>query len=135
MKIDFIADTNFLIYLHEGNRIVEPFLEYNFGVSFISEIELLGYQGISKSEETKLKLLLNDCFQIDWSTKIKDETIKLKRKYRIKLPDAIIAASCIVYDIPLVSADKGFSKIDDDSMFFTFLLSFFEPFQKIDDDF
>ena len=113
MKIDFIADTNFLIYLHEGNRIVEPFLEYNFGVSFISEIELLGYQGISKSEETKLKLLLNDCFQIDWNTKIKDETIKLKRKYRIKLPDAIIAASCIVYDIPLVSADKGFSKIDE----------------------
>ena len=113
MKIDFIADTNFLIYLHEGNRIVEPFLEYNFGVSFISEIELLGYQGISKSEETKLKLLLNDCFQIDWSTKIKDETIKLKRKYRIKLPDAIIAASCIVFDIPLVSADKGFSKIDE----------------------
>ncbi len=23
MKIDFIADTNFLIYLHEGNKIVE----------------------------------------------------------------------------------------------------------------
>ncbi len=113
MKIDFIADTNFLIYLHEGNRIVEPFLEYNFGVSFISEIELLGYQGISKSEETKLKLLLNDCFQIDWNAKIKDETIKLKRKYRIKLPDAIIAASCIIYEIPLVSADKGFSKIDE----------------------
>jgi len=42
MKIDFLADTNFLIYIHEGNNTVEPFLEYDFGISFISEIELLG---------------------------------------------------------------------------------------------
>ena len=111
MKIDFIADTNFLIYLHEGNKIIEPFLEYNFGVSFVSEIEILGFHGITKSDETKLKLLLNDCFQIEWNTKIKEQTIQLKKKYSIKLPDAIIAASCLVYDIPLVTADKGFSKI------------------------
>lgn len=29
MKIDFIADTNFLIYVHEGNKISEPFLDYD----------------------------------------------------------------------------------------------------------
>jgi hypothetical protein len=109
MKIDFIADTNFLIYLHEGNKIVEPFIEYDFGVSFISEIELLGYQGLTKSEESKLKLLLNDCFQIEWNSRIKEQTILLNRKYNFKLPDAIIAATCIIYDLPLVTADKGFS--------------------------
>jgi predicted nucleic acid-binding protein len=111
MKIDFIADTNFLIYLHEGNQIVEPFIEYDFGISFISEIELLGFQGLTKSEESKLKLLINDCFQIDWNNKIKDQTILLKRKYNIKLPDAIIASTCLTYKLPLVTADKGFSKI------------------------
>ena len=113
MKIDFIADSNFLIYLHEGNDIVEPFLKYNFGISFISEIELLGFYDISKSDEIKLKLLLNDCFQIEWNSKIKDQTILLKRKYHIKLPDAVIAATCLVFDIPLVTADKGFSKISE----------------------
>ncbi|GEP52793.1 hypothetical protein FNO01nite_34650 [Flavobacterium noncentrifugens] len=111
MKIDFIADTNFLIYLHEGNKIIEPFLEYDFGVSFISEIELLGFHGLSKSDETKLTSLLGDCFLIDWNSKIKEQTILLKRKYSIKLPDAIIAATGLVYDIPLVTADKGFQKI------------------------
>lgn len=30
MKIDFIADTNFLIYIHEGNKISEPFLDYEY---------------------------------------------------------------------------------------------------------
>ena len=111
MKIDFIADTNILIYIHEGNKIVLPFLEYNFGVSFISEIELLCYQGISKIEETKLKLLLNDCFQLEWNSNLKEQTIQLKRKYNIKLPDAIIASTSLVYEIPLVTADKGFLKI------------------------
>jgi predicted nucleic acid-binding protein len=111
MKIDFIADTNFLIYLHEGNNIIEPFLEYNFGIAFISEIELLGYQGISKSDENKLKLMLNDCFLIEWNTKIKEQTIQLKRKYSVKTPDAIIAATGLVYGMPLVTADRGFSKI------------------------
>ena len=112
MKIDFISDTNFLIYIHEGNEIVTPFINYNFGISFISEVELLGYKGITKFEETILKQLINDCFIIEWNTKIKEKTIELRKKYNIKLPDAIIASTSIVYDIPLVTADKGYSKID-----------------------
>lgn len=111
MKIDFIADTNFIIYIHEGNKIIEPFLNYNFGISFISEVELLGFKKISKAEEIKLKGLINDCFLIEWNTKIKEQTIALRKQYNIKLPDAIVAASSIVYEIPLVTADKKFSTI------------------------
>lgn len=111
MKIDFIADTNFLIYVHEGNEIIEPFLNYNFGISFITEVELLGFKNISALQENKLKLLINDCFYIDWNNKIKESTIKLRRKYNIKLPDAIVAACSLVYGIPLVTADKDFSRI------------------------
>lgn len=113
MKIDFIADTNFLIYAHEGEQIIEPFLEYNFGISFISEIELLGFKGITNAEEVKLKQMIADCFSIEWNGKIKEQTIALRRKYTIKLPDAIVAASSLVYGITLVSADKGFSKIEE----------------------
>jgi predicted nucleic acid-binding protein len=113
MKIDFIADTNFLIYVHEGNQIIEPFLQYNFGISFVSEIELLGFNGITDAEERKLKRLLKDCFEIEWNSKIKEETIEMRRKYKIKLPDAIIASTCLVYGIPLVTADKFFSKINE----------------------
>jgi hypothetical protein len=35
--IDFLADTNFLIFTSQGNPIVETFLDYNIGISFISE--------------------------------------------------------------------------------------------------
>ncbi|MDE1193411.1 MAG: PIN domain-containing protein [Arachidicoccus sp.] len=82
MKIDFVADTNFLIYVHEGNKIALPFLEYIFRISFISEVELF-----------------------------KEQTINLRRKYNIKLPDVIIASTSLVYGIPLVTADKNFAKI------------------------
>jgi predicted nucleic acid-binding protein len=111
MKIDFIADTNFLVYIHEGNENIIPFLNYNFGISFITEIELLGFKGITKIEETKLIQLINDCYIIEWSSKLKEKTIELRKKYSIKLPDAIIAATSLVYEIPLVTADKGYAKI------------------------
>lgn len=80
---------------------------------FYSEIELLGFKGISKSEDSKLRQLINDCFLLEWNSKIKEKTIDLKRKYNVKLPDAIIAATSLAYQIPLVTADKGFSKIKD----------------------
>ncbi|WP_116116502.1 PIN domain-containing protein [Algoriphagus antarcticus] len=40
-----------------------------------------------------------------------DLTIHLKRNYNIKLPDAIIASTSLLYEIPRVTADKGFAKI------------------------
>jgi predicted nucleic acid-binding protein len=111
MKIDFLADTNFLINLHEGRPFIEPFLNYNFGISFISEIELLGYKNISKTEETALKELLKDSFIFSFNDEIKGQTIKLKQKHSIKLPDAIIASTAIVFQIPLITSDKGFKNI------------------------
>ncbi|WP_374725219.1 PIN domain-containing protein [Flavobacterium arsenatis] len=39
--------------------------------------------------------------------------MELRRKYTIKLPDAIIASTSLVYEIPLVTADKGYSKIEE----------------------
>lgn len=113
MRIDLIADTNILIYVHEGNKTIEPFLAYNFGISFISEIELLGYQHITDDEESKLKSLINDCSEFSWDSKLKETAINLKRKYNLKLPDAIIASTAIAYHLPLVSADKGLVKIEE----------------------
>lgn len=113
MKLDFVADTNFFIYVLEGNANVKPFLQYSFGLSFITEIELLGFPKLTRADELKLKSLVNDCFYIDYSSKIKEETINLKRLYNLKLADAIIAASSVIYEVPLVTADKAFNKINE----------------------
>lgn len=111
MKIDFIADTNFLIYVQEGHAIVEPFLIYDFGISFVTEVELLGFKGITYTQQQQLTQLIDDCFGIGWNHHIREQTINLRQQYAIKLPDAIIAATAVAYDIPLITADQGFEKI------------------------
>ena len=113
MKIDFLADTNFLINLHEGKPFIEPFIDYVSGISFISEIELLGHKNITKNEENALKQLLKDSYIFNFNDDIKHQTILLKQKYSIKLPDAIIASTAIVFQIPLITSDKGFKQIEE----------------------
>lgn len=45
------------------------------------------------------------------SDKLKSRIIQIRKSYKLKLPDAIIAASAIEADAVLVTADKEFSKI------------------------
>lgn len=43
---------------------------------------------------------------------VRDETIRLRRKTKLKLPDAIIVASALIHDAILLTNDKNFSTID-----------------------
>jgi hypothetical protein len=74
-------------------------------------MELLSFSGITESEENNIKSLLLDCNEINISDEIKKKTIEIRKKYKTKLPDAIVAASAIVNNIPLITADKGFNQI------------------------
>ncbi len=109
--IDFLADTNALIYLLNGNSCMTPYLQKSLSFSVISEMELLSFPGITQQEEDSIKSLLQDCTELSISSEIKKQTIEIRKKYRIKLPDAIVSASAIVNNIPLITADKGFRQI------------------------
>ena len=111
--IDFVADTNALIYLLNGNSCMLPFLNKNLAFSVISEMELLSFSGITEEEENSIKALLNDCKEISLLKDVKDKAIELRKKYKTKLPDAIVAASAIVNNLPLITADKGFNQIQE----------------------
>ena len=110
---DFLADTNALIYLLDGNSCMSPFLQNKLAFSVISEMELLSFSGIIAEEETNIKSLLLDCKEISLTNEIKEKTIEIRKAYRIKLPDAIVAASAIVNNLPLITADKGFNQIEE----------------------
>lgn len=111
--IDFVADTNALIYLLNGNSCMLPFLNKNLAFSVISEMELLSFSEITEEEENNIKALLNDCEEISLLKDVKDKAIELRKKYKTKLPDAIVAASAIVNNLPLITADKGFNQIQE----------------------
>ncbi len=108
----FLIDTNIALYLLSGNKTIADILDGSqLYISFITQLELLGYKGITIKEQQNIKLFLNECIIIDINEEIKKNTIQIKQKHQIKLPDSIIAATALFIEMPLLTADKGFKKI------------------------
>lgn len=107
------SDTNALIYLLNGDsRVYNIFLDAEIVISFVSEIELKSKKNLTFLELEEIKSLLGTCTIFNINSEIKDLTAEIRRNSGLKLPDAIIAATSILYKIPLVSADKIFSRIE-----------------------
>jgi len=81
--IDFIVDTNVLIYLHEAKPLVLPHVDYAWCCSVITEMELLGIPNLSTDEKSKLKSLLGDCIIFPFSDDIKNGTIDIRQTKKI----------------------------------------------------
>ena len=110
--IDFLAVTNAILYLLSGNECMKPFLGSRLAVSSITFMELLSYSMITEQEEQIIRAFLKGCELIQLNDDIMEQTIQLRKTYKIKLPDAIIAATAKEFNIPLITADTGFNKID-----------------------
>lgn len=112
-----LIDTNILLFLHDRNSTIENLLSgKDVFLSFITEIEILSKPGLKPSQINLLKRLLENFTIVDIKSNIKDLTAEIRREYKIKIPDAIIAATAKNLSIPLVTADKGFNKIKDASI-------------------
>ena len=108
-----LLDTNIVLYLLNGDKTLIPLLENKqLFVSFITEIELLSYKGIKAKDQTILKEFLSECLIIDINQLIKENTVEIRKKYSLKLPDCIIIATSLYLNIPIISADKEFSKAE-----------------------
>jgi predicted nucleic acid-binding protein len=89
----FLLDTNILIGLENGTEAALTLVEKtgvspnNSAVSQISRIELLGFHALTAEQERRLA------------------AIALRRKHRLKLPDAIIAGSARVHRLTLLTLD------------------------------
>ena len=113
----YFLDTNIFLYLIGKDLELAKFLEdKDIYTSFITRMELLSYPTISSSEEIVIKTILEDCQIIQASEEIQDLAIELRKQYSLKLPDAIIAASAYYFNIPLITADKGFRNIHEVSI-------------------
>jgi predicted nucleic acid-binding protein len=76
-------------------------------------MEIMGKYQLSEAERALIGRVISKCHIIDINSGIKQLSIKIKQTTKIKIPDAIIAATSMLYGLPLVSADKELSKIDD----------------------
>jgi len=80
--------------------------------SIITKIEVLGFKEITKDETQAISKMLNTGELVYIDSDIAQQTINLRQKYRIKTPDAIIAATALVNDSELWTANTSdFSNI------------------------
>ena len=111
---NIVIDTSLIINLFNGDGAVLPLITgRNLYVSVISEIEVLSFSGLTIDDRVLLHDFLSKCYLIDLDIAVKEITIKVRSQYKTKLPDAVIAATAIYYDLPLFTMDKGFQKIAD----------------------
>jgi predicted nucleic acid-binding protein len=109
-----VLDTNALSYFLSVNvEIREIITGSELLVSVITEMEILSYSGFSSAERKNIRHFLNQCNIIELTQPIRELAIKIRLAHRRKLPDAIIAATAMYFEIPLITTDKDFTKIKD----------------------
>jgi len=106
------VDTNILIYLLQGDLTITEILEgKELFISVITELELQTIPNLSSSQLNSIKQLIADCQIIGLLEGVKSKAIEIRKFEKLKLPDAIIAASAAHCIMPLFTADKGFKKL------------------------
>ena len=108
------VDTNILIQLLNGEPEIAQILDgKQLVISVITELELLAVPNISPKEQRLIEELIDECQVININSGIKKVTIEFRKSRKLKLPDAIVAASSYYSKLPLLTADKAFGKIEE----------------------
>jgi predicted nucleic acid-binding protein len=79
-------------------------------ISFITRMEVLAFPGISAAERERALAFLQDVLIIPNNDEIEAAAIEIRRKYRPKLPDAIVAATALEAGASLITGDGPLSK-------------------------
>lgn len=99
-----LLDTNVVLY-YLGNRLTNPLPIGKYLVSVITEMELLSYPSMSESEEIIVRDFLTKITVVGLDNNIKELAIAFRKNYRLKLPDAIVAATAKSVNANLLTND------------------------------
>jgi predicted nucleic acid-binding protein len=119
MDQQYITDSNVVIdYLagrfpEEGMNFMNQVINKIPILSVITKIEVLGYNTSAEASQI-LSQFINDSVIVGLSDDVVNKTIEIRKKHKIKTPDAIIAASCLVSGYGLITRNtKDFVLISD----------------------
>lgn len=110
-----LLDTNIVLYLLKGDDELEELLQgATVFLSVVTKVELLSHPGLSEAGEKVIRDLLDQAKVMEFSNVIQERTVTLRRRHKMKLPDAIIAATAAFLNVQLITADRQFAKLKDE---------------------
>ncbi|MFZ9736727.1 MAG: type II toxin-antitoxin system VapC family toxin [Prochlorotrichaceae cyanobacterium] len=97
----YLIDTNIVIYYFNGlteDEAIHTILANSFKISIITKIEFLGWQQFVSDPESykKAKEFISHATVFDLNLAVAEQTILLRQNFKVKTPDAIIAATAQV---------------------------------------
>lgn len=105
---EYLIDTNILIYHTSGSQIATDFIknliaDHSFNISVLTKIEFLGWDQHTEEGFNKCKRLLETATVYTVDENIANKAIDLKKQKKIKLADAIIAATALQNNLKLAT--------------------------------
>lgn len=101
----YLIDSNVLIgYIGKllplvAHTTVTTIIDEEFNISFINKIEVPAHS----SADSTLRDFIELAAMYDINNDIIEQTIDLRKNFKIKIPDAIVAATALVYNLTLVT--------------------------------
>ena len=93
--------------------MVDDIFLTSFNISIITKIEFLGWRNYDEEQYQKAILFTEGARIFPLTELIANKAIELKRKKQIKLPDAVIAATCLANNFTLITRNQvDFNGID-----------------------
>lgn len=108
MGTQYLIDSNAVIDYLSGNfspnsmTFMDSVVNDVPKVSVITKIEVLGYNAPPAVYQLLMDFM-NDSNVLELTDLVVNQTIELRKRYKIKLPDALIAATALVHGLELIS--------------------------------
>jgi predicted nucleic acid-binding protein len=105
-----LLDTNVALYLL-GGRLAKPLPTGSYGISVITEMELLAWPSLTSEEEETVREFLRQLVICELTPSIRTRAVQLRREQRLRLPDAIICATAMDFGVELWTNDTSLVKV------------------------
>lgn len=114
----YLLDTNAISALLSKNKFLLKKLSDAewVGISVINLIEIRVFEGLDRDSKQRLEAFVIQIEVVGLSMEsesLLNKAIQIRQSYRLKLPDAIIAASALEKDAVLVTTDNTFKQIQE----------------------
>jgi hypothetical protein len=107
----YLLDTNAIVCLLRGENALQQRLQSAewVGISILSQIEFLAFPNLSENDRRIFQEFSDgvDVIGLERTERaLIDRIVSLRAQYRLKLPDAIIAATALERDATLITDDR-----------------------------